>query len=679
MAANETDKPPPKGARKAAQKPLGKTARKDAAAPKPATAPPVRGAATAKSATADAERPAVARTPDPVPRSEAKPGAPAPSLMELLQTRTFADYEAMSRNMFEASLRAQKIAADTFTRQSPVDAALNASPDPFGVGPALAEVWADIAADPGKLLEAQTELWRGYASIWHESLRRFISGGDSSDNQPVRDRRFADPEWSQNAAYDMLRRLYLFNTEWLISLVSSAKDADESARRKALFFMRQAADAFSPSNFALTNPAVMRAALTSRGENFVKGLDALKEDLERGKGRLALRQTDMNKFKVGVNVATAPGKVIFRNEIIELLQFEASTDKVRKTPLLIFPPWINKYYILDLREENSMIRWLTAQGNTVFVASWVNPDARLAEKTFEDYMEDGIFAALDAVAKATGERRVNAVGYCIGGTLLGATLAYMAARGDERIASATFFAAQTDFKLAGDLLVFTDDTSLRYIEKLIDEGGGLLDAQVMAETFNSLRSADLYWSYIVNNYLLGETPKAFDLLFWNADQTRMPRALHLFYLKRMYRDNALSLGQLEVKGVRLDLSNVTIPVYMQASRDDHIAPAASVFRSAKRFGGPVRLVVAGSGHIAGVINAPAARKYQHWTNDRLGDTLDQWFAGAKEQPGSWWPDWDDWLAARSGPLVKARKPGDGDLPVLGAAPGTYVLIRSDEA
>jgi polyhydroxyalkanoate synthase len=416
--------------------------------------------------------------------------------------------------------------------------------------------------------------------------------------------------------------------------------------------------------------------MSTGGESLVRGMQNFAADLDRGGGQLSIAQTDYEMFKIGENVATAPGKVVFRNEIIELLQFSPTTESVCEIPLVIFPPWINKFYILDLRPENSMIRWLTAQGITVFVASWVNPTAELAHRTFEDYMREGIYAGTQAAMDQCGTDQVNTVGYCIGGTLLSSTLAHMAAKGDKRIASATFFAAQQDFSEAGDLLLFTNEDWLSDLEKKMDAGGGVLPGQSMADTFNALRANDLIWSFFVNNYLLGKEPKPFDLLFWNSDQTRMPKTLHMYYLRKFYGENALAKGELVLDNVKLDLGKVKTPIYVQSSKEDHIAPARSVFKGAKLFGGPATFTLAGSGHIAGVINAPVANKYQHWTNDHLPATLEEWQADAKETPGSWWPHWIEWLKARSGKQVPARDPATGKLKPLGDAPGDYVKVRS---
>jgi polyhydroxyalkanoate synthase len=482
--------------------------------------------------------------------------------------------------------------------------------------------------------------------------------------------------WRSNPAFSMLRESYLATAEFITQLVERAEGVDEASKRKAVFYIKQAVDAASPSNFLMTNPAALRALLQSGGESLVKGVQNLAEDLKRGKGNLAISQTDLAAFRVGENVATTPGKVVFRNRVFELLQYDPTTETVHEAPLLIFPPWINKFYILDLQPKNSMIKWLTDQGHSVFLVSWVNPGEDMAEVSFEDYMREGVYAAVEAVAKAANTERMNTVGYCIGGTLLAATLAHMAKNGDTRIQSATFFASQADFKCAGDLLVFSDEQAIKFLEDKMDQSGGVLDAQAMADTFNALRSNDLVWNYVVDNYYIGKQPPPFDLLYWNADQTRMPKALHLFYLRKFYRDNALTEGKLELLGEKLALKDVDIPIFMQSSKEDHIAPAASVYRSALSFGGPVEFIVAGSGHIAGVINHPAANKYQYWTNPNLKGAVEDWMAFAIEHPGSWWPHWDAWLKKKSGGDIPARKPGDGGLVVLGDAPGDYVKVRS---
>jgi len=629
-----------------------------------------------------APRPAPA--PSKRPETLTAPGKAAPktapkveSLLGAIEGQTLDQLEKLSKNVAETTILSQKLMADmigkTITRQSTTE------PDPFGITPLAGEIITNLTAKPDKLLDAQADLWRGFMDIWSDAAKQTLSG-EAPPPLP-KDKRFADPDWNELPYFDLLRRTYLHTSNWLTKLVADVEGLDEAQRRKAAFFTRQLTEAFSPANFALTNPVVLRTTLATGGENLLAGMRNLMKDLERGDGRLSISQTDFSKFKVGENVAATPGKVVLRSELFELLQFSPTTDTVYKTPLLIFPPWINKYYIMDLRADNSLIKWLVDQGHTVFVASWVNPDVSLSDKTFEDYMRGGVMEALDAVAAATGERNVNTVGYCIGGTLLGSTMAYMAQTNDDRVKSATFFACQLDFKDAGDLMIFTDHAALQYIEKQIEAEGGVLSAQSMADTFNALRSSDLIWSFVINNYMLGKDPTPFDLLYWNADQTRMPRTLHMTYLKEYYQENRLTRGTKELGGKTLDLGKVTTPVYMQSSREDHISPFRSVYRGAQAFGGPVRFIMAGSGHIAGVINAPAAKKYQHWLppadDTPLPKSVDEWIAAATEFPGSWWHDWDRWLATRAGDRVPARSPGDGGLKVLGDAPGEYVLVRSD--
>ena len=617
------------------------------------------------------------RPPDekPAPKAKAPPGPPPSPEPPPLTPEQRAQIETLSMNLARAAMTAQGAIAEMALKNADRPAAL--SPDPFHVAPALTEVMGRLAAQPDKLMLAQADLFTRYVDLWQASARRLAGEAPPPSAQAPRgDKRFLAPEWSENPVFDVIKQSYLITSAWLNELVSSVEGVEPMTKRRVEFFTRMLTDALAPSNFLTSNPEALKALVESGGESLVRGMENFAADLERGGGQLAIAQTDYQMFRIGENVATAPGKVVFRNELIELLQYSPTTDEVFEIPLVIFPPWINKFYILDLRPENSMIRWLTGQGFTVFVASWVNPDPKLAEKTFEDYMRDGVYAGVAAAMDQCGVGRVNTVGYCIGGTLLSATLAHMAAKGVQPIASATFFAAQQDFSEAGDLLLFTSEDWLKDLEKKMDEGGGVLSGQTMADTFNALRANDLIWSFFVNNYLLGKEPRPFDLLFWNSDQTRMPRTLHLFYLRRFYGENALAKGELELDGVRLNLKDVKTPIYVQSSKEDHIAPARSVYRGARLFGGPVSFMMAGSGHIAGVINAPAARKYQHWTNEALPPTLEEWQAGAVEHPGSWWPHWAEWLKARSGKLVPARDPAKGKLAPLGEAPGEYVKVKS---
>jgi polyhydroxyalkanoate synthase subunit PhaC len=624
-----------------------------------------------------------------MPQNSPKTPAPPPDA-EAISPDSFAqlDREKFARNMLKVGLQTRRLLTEFFKRIAAED---NPGPlDPLNVSGAFLALAAAMGTDHETVMNGQVQLWQDLMGLWETTARRILGGEAAAVVAPAAgDRRFRDSEWQRNEIFDFIKQSYLLTANAVQEMVANLHGIPDNERKRIEFYTRQFADAFAPTNFPLTNPEVVRATLKSNGENLVRGLDNLLADIERGRGELSIRQS-ADGFVLGENIATAPGKVVFRSELIELLQFDPVTEEVHERPLLIFPPWINKYYILDLRPENSLIRWLVSQGYTVFVVSWVNPDERLAEFGFEDYMRDGIFAALDAVKDATGVEDPNCVGYCIGGTLLAATLAYMAAymaaKGDpdygpKRIHSATFWAAQTDFSEAGDLSVFVDEAQLEALQEKMKAAGGLLKGSTMAGAFNMLRANDLIWSFVINNYMLGKQPMPFDLLYWNSDATRMPEKLHLSYLRQCYRDNALALGKMMLDGVRLDLSKVTLPVYLQSAKEDHIAPAKSVFKGAHLFGGPVRFIIAGSGHIAGVINPPAARKYQYWTNELKKDEknpadIETWRKGAAEHPGSWWPDWDKWLAKLSGKKIPARKPGDGKLKTLGDAPGTYVKVKA---
>jgi polyhydroxyalkanoate synthase len=537
----------------------------------------------------------------------------------------------------------------------------------------VAEYWL---TDPKRALDLQSNLGKAYLDLWAHAARRMTGEPTKPVAAPdPRDRRFSDPEWSSNQFFDFLKQAYLLTVQWADHVVKDAHGLDPHTRQKAEFYMRQIANAIAPTNFVLTNPELLRETLSSNAENLVRGMHMLAEDIAAGGGDLKIRQSDPGNFEVGRNLALTPGKVVFENDLMQLIQYAPATATVLKRPVLIVPPWINKFYILDLTPEKSFIKWCVDQGLTVFVMSWVNPDARLVRKTFEDYMREGPLAALDAIKRATGESKVHAVGYCVGGTLLAVTLAWMAAKRDRRILSATFFAAQVDFTYAGDLKVFVDEEQVAVLERRMAERG-YLDSKEMANTFNMMRSNDLIWPYVINTYFKGKAPLPFDLLYWNSDATRMPAANHSFYLRNCYLDNNLAKGKLELDGQPLDLKSIKVPVYNLATREDHIAPARSVFFGSKFFGGPVKFVLAGSGHIAGVVNPPALKKYQYWTGAKpTGADLDKWVAKATERPGSWWPDWLAWLKAHDPVQVKARKPGDGTLTPIEDAPGGYVKVR----
>jgi polyhydroxyalkanoate synthase len=622
---------------------------------------------------------------DAKPSPETKATAPRsqPSASAKPQAKTadaspycIADPQEFGRNMARVAARSQALLSEFVTRQAE---RVGQEPiDPLNVSGAFVALFKEMVNHPGQIVSAQFQLWNEYASLWQRTAERAFGRAVEPVVAPAAgDRRFRDKEWQENQVFDFIKQSYLLTSNWLQRTIEGFNGMDEKAHARATFYAKQFADAIAPTNFVLTNPEVLRETLASNGENLVRGLDNLLSDLERGQGTLSIRQTTDN-FVIGRDLATTPGKVVFRNELFELLQYEPVTETAYEIPLLIFPPWINKFYILDLQPKNSFVRWATERGYTVFMVSWVNPDSRLTEKNFDDYMEEGIFAALDAVEQATGQKRCNVIGYCIAGTLLGATLAYIAGSGEyqDRINSATFLAAQVDFSKAGDLQVFVDDEQLANMEQQMRAAGGVLEGSKMATTFNMLRANDLIWSFVVNNYLLGKEPVPFDLLYWNSDTTRMPLNLHLSYLRQCYRDNALAKAEMVLAGERLNLGKVKTPCFFQAAKEDHIAPAVSVYKGARLMGGPVTFMLAGSGHIAGVVNPPASGKYQHWTNDALPPTLAEWQAVAVEHPGSWWPSWDAWLAPRSGGKIPAPHPGDGELTVLGDAPGTYVLVKA---
>ena len=587
-----------------------------------------------------------------------------------------AESQKMQAAFKDIAERSQKLLQE-FAERYKVDSTQPA--DPLGVTQTFMDFTAKMLADPKRVVQAQMELWQQYLKLWEVTTQRMMGQKVEPLAEPAKgDKRFTDPAWKDELVFDYLKQSYLLTARWLQSTVKEVEGVDEKTAKKVDFYTRQFIDAVSPSNFALTNPQVVKATVESKGENLLKGLQNMLADLERGKGKLTIRQTDMDAFKVGKNVATSPGKVVYQNDLMQLIQYAPATAEVYATPLLIVPPWINKFYILDLKPENSFIKWATEQGYTVFVISWVNPDERLSKLVFEDYMKLGPLAALGAIEQATGQRQVSAIGYCIGGTLMAATLSYMAARGDDRIAACTFFTAQVDFTEPGELGVFIDEDQLAGIEEMMSKKG-YLEGSEMATTFNLLRANDLIWSFVVNNYLMGKAPFPFDLLYWNADATRMPAAMHSYYLRNMYQKNLLSQpGGIVIDNVPIDLRKITIPVYIQAGKEDHIAPARSVYKATQIFSGPIRFMLAGSGHIAGVVNPPRAKKYQHWLNETAKNppTLAEWQAGATEFPGSWWNDWDKWLSEKSGPKVPARVPGDGALPAIEDAPGSYVQVRS---
>ena len=584
------------------------------------------------------------------------------------------DPENISSSITEIAHRSRQLINDFLARQESEDG-LKDLQSASHIGKAFLEMTAKMMENPAKLAEAQASLWNDYMKLWQSAATRMMGGETEPVIEPSSgDRRFRDDAWSENDVFDFIKQSYLLTANWLQDTAHGVEGLDEKTAKKVNFYMRQYVNALSPSNFAATNPEVLRTTVNTGGENLIDGLKNLLGDLERGK----ISMTDDTAFEVGGNIATTPGKVVYRNGLVEMIQYTPSTNKVVQTPLLIITPWINKFYILDLRPENSLIKWAVDQGHTVFVTSWVNPDAKMAKKSFEDYLFEGVFELLSAIERATGEKQVNAVGYCIGGTLLAATLAYMAAKKDNRIKSATFLTAMVDFSDPGELGIFVDQDQLTTLESKLSKRG-YLEGSEMSNTFNMMRDNDLIWSFVINNYLLGKEPFPFDLLYWNSDSTRMPAAMHLYYLRNMYLENKLvEPGGITLGGVAIDLRSIDIPVYMLSSREDHIAPWKSTYAGTGLYAGPKRFVLAASGHIAGVVNPPVKKKYCFWTNDKLPKDPEKWLADAKCHDGSWWQDWDKWVKKHADKRgVPARHPGKGKLKALEDAPGSYVKVRSD--
>jgi polyhydroxyalkanoate synthase len=573
--------------------------------------------------------------------------------------------------------RSSKILGDFAQKQA--RSMSSAVRDEMGIAKAFMDLYSRMAADPAAIASLSVNMWIDYARLCQSSWMKMMGMESQPIAEPAKgDSRFKDADWTGNFLFDYFKQSYLIAARHIQHAVSEVQGLPEESEKKVAFFTRQYVDALSPSNFLMTNPQVLRETLNSGGQNLVRGLNNLLTDIEKGGGELRISMTDEKAFTLGKNVATTPGKVVFQNDLMQLIQYQPATAEAYKRPLVIIPPWINKYYILDLREKNSFIRWAVEQGHTVFVVSWVNPDARLAQKGFDDYMHEGALAALDAVEKATGERTVNFIGYCLGGTLLGATLGFLAQKKEiDRVASATFFVSLLDFSKPGELGVFIDEAQVENLERKMNERG-YLEGSEMAGTFNMLRANDLVWSFVVNNYLMGKDPFPFDLLYWNADSTRMPARMHSFYLRNMYIKNLLGVpGGINLGGVPIDLSEVKVPSYFISTVEDHIAPWKTTYLGAKYLGAPARFVLGGSGHIAGIVNPPSAKKYHYWTNDALPATPDEWFAGAKQNPGSWWEDWQKWMDRQNAgdAKVPARKPGDAKLKILEDAPGSYASLR----
>ena len=530
-----------------------------------------------------------------------------------------------------------------------------------------------FATQPDTIITAQMRLVQNTALLGGGGAVSLIS------REPMRvatpewgDGRFKDDAWTSVIYFNFLKQAYLMSERWVQDTIDDVRGLDEHDRHKLRFYTSQATAALSPSNFVLTNPEVLRTTVGSRGRNLVRGFANLLRDLDEADGQPLFRMSDPNAFHVGENLANTPGDVIYQNDLMQLIQYRPTTETVHRRPLLVVPPWINKYYILDLGEKKSFIRYWVDKGHTVFVISWVNPGKQHANKGFENYMLEGPVEALDVIGTVTGERELNAVGYCIGGTLLGCTLSWLAARGDDRVKSATFFNSLLDFSKVGDLEVFIDEDMIRKLEKAMRKQG-YLEGTSMAAAFNMLRANGLIWSFFVNNYLLGRETPPFDLLYWNSDATRLPGVMHSFYLRNMYLENRLSEpGGITLDGTPIDLSNVKVPAYFASAIEDHIAPWVSCYKGSSYLGGPVRFVLSGSGHIAGIINPPYKNKYGYRINENTGLSADEWLTGAQEFEGSWWPDWVAWAEEYGGGQVPARTPGDSEYPAIESAPGSYV-------
>ncbi|HET7707954.1 MAG TPA: class I poly(R)-hydroxyalkanoic acid synthase [Sphingomicrobium sp.] len=526
------------------------------------------------------------------------------------------------------------------------------------------------AMDPAALMSAGAQAWAQGLEAWGKML-----GVDPQSKAEAKDRRFAAPEWHDNPVFDTIRKTYLALSDKLLGTTDDIEGLDADTRHKLHFAVKSFVDAMSPSNFALTNPEVLKRTIESRGENLLKGLANMLKDISQGQ----LTQTKPGAFEVGRNLATTPGKVVKETPLYQLIQYTPTTDQVLRTPLLIFPPWINRFYILDLTPEKSFVKYCVDQGISLFMVSWKSADESIADASLDDYVLNGQIDAIDTVRDALDVESTHVIGYCVAGTTLAATLAYLHARGEQaKVKSATFFTAQVDFSEAGDLKLFLGDETMGLLQQLTTDKG-YLDGRYMAATFNLLRGRDLIWSYVVNNYLLGQEPAPFDLLHWNSDTTNLPAGWHRDYLETLYKGNKLvEKGGITVSGTAIDLSTVKTPSYVQAGREDHIAPPQSVWKVMDHFQGPKRFVLAGSGHIAGVVNPPSAGKYQYWTNDKPAKTLAAFVEDATEHKGSWWPDWLEWLKKQDPATVEAkgaRIPGKGKLKAIEDAPGRYVKAR----
>ncbi len=586
-----------------------------------------------------------------------------------------ADSEELSRTLVEITEKSQQLVQDFLGREQ--SAQHISMDDAMHMSSLFQELTTRMMANPMQLAQAQINFWQNYMQLVNNAALRFWGHQQDPVISPNKtDKRFRHEAWEENPIFDFIKQSYLLAADYVHSSVKNVEGMDDRTARKIDFHTRQFVDALSPTNFVATNPEVLQKTIDTQGGNLLKGLKNLLNDLEAGEGKLRIRTTDQDAFDVGRNLATTPGKVVYQTDLMQLIQYAPSTEKVYKRPLLFVPPWINKFYILDMQEKNSLIKYMVDQGHTVFVVSWKNPQKEHAEKTFTDYMKEGPLAAVDAITQATGEEEINCVGYCLGGTLTGATLGYMAAQNDDRIKSVTYFTCMLDFEQPGELEVFIDEEQIQALEKRMDNQG-YLDASAMSSTMSSLRANDLIWSFFVNNYLKGDDPFPFDLLYWNQDCTNMPAKMHSFYLRNMYQRNLLrEPGGITLDGTPIDLRKIETPACFVSAIEDHIAPWKTTYRGVHLHSGPAKFILGGSGHIAGIINPPAKNKYGFWTNSKNPEDADAWLDGATHTEGSWWPSWNTWLVRRAGAKVDARQPGDGKLKPIEDAPGSYVKEKA---
>ena len=582
-----------------------------------------------------------------------------------------AKLDRMNANLVKIDALSQRMIAAMAQRKQ-ADQALY-GPDQAVYMQAASAYVAEMMQNPAKIIEQQASFW-GKSLQHYVDAQRALATGEfkaPADATP-KDRRFANPLWETHPFFNYIKQQYLMNAEAVTTAVAALDTLDPAVRRRADYFTRQIIDMFAPTNFLATNPDALERAVETDGASLVQGLENLVRDIEAHHGDLAVTLADKSAFQVGVNLATTPGSVVFRNKMLELIQYAPTTETVHATPLLIFPPWINKFYILDLKEQNSLIKWVVDQGFTLFVVSWANPDASYADVGMDDYIRDGYLRAMAEVRRITGQAQINAVGYCIAGTTLSATLAHLEKMGDKTVKSATFFTTMTDFSDPGEVGVFLDNDFVDGIERQVATDG-VMSSVFMSRTFSYLRSNDLIYKPAIRSYMMGEAPPAFDLLYWNGDGTNLPGKMAVEYLRRLCQGDELATGKFPVFGETVNLANITIPIMAIACETDHIAAWKSSLNGIRKFGSKDKtFIVSQSGHVAGIVNPPSKNKYGHYTNDGPLIDPDAWKAGASFVPGSWWPRWRDWLAKQSGEQIARRIPGDSTNPILAAAPGTYV-------